>query len=165
MCTLVQVQNCLSAVSNRTIDDFNGDLITGFMPLYEPQNVWNTDGNCSACFVKPDPSQALDLTWHDSTQKSEGDSPSSVTIQFTGTAIYLFCIIPNTVPNSATTVSLAFTIDDTSHGGYNHAPDASSDILYAVPVLSAEALSNEPHTLVARTAEPSLFIFDYAMYT
>ncbi|KAJ7145729.1 hypothetical protein C8R44DRAFT_863591 [Mycena epipterygia] len=38
-------------------------------------------------------------------------------------------------------------------------------ILYSVPVLAADGLDNASHTLVAQTGSPSLFIFDYAMYT
>jgi hypothetical protein len=28
-------------VSNRTIDDFNGDEVTGVVPVYIPANRWN----------------------------------------------------------------------------------------------------------------------------
>jgi hypothetical protein len=35
------VQVCISAVSNRTIDDFYGDAVTGLVPVYDPPGVWN----------------------------------------------------------------------------------------------------------------------------
>ncbi|KAJ7662914.1 hypothetical protein B0H17DRAFT_1257583 [Mycena rosella] len=162
ICALAQFQVCIAILSNRTVDDFNGDLITGFLPLYEPQNAWNTDGNCTSCSVKPDPTQALDHTWHDSSQRA-GDSPSSVTLQFTGTAIYLFCIVP--ADDATNLVNLTFTLDGTFTGAYTHTPIGSKDISYLVPVLATGGFNNTPHTLVARTASPSLFIFDYAMYT
>ncbi|KAJ7662904.1 hypothetical protein B0H17DRAFT_952932 [Mycena rosella] len=169
MCALAQVQVCIAAVSNRTIDDVNGDSITGLLPAYDSncRNPWHTDGNCSACFMKPDPSQVFDRTWHDTRQKNERESPAChhTAYGYVRTAINFFYIVPNTVPHSFTAVSLTFTIDSTSHGSYGHVPDASSDTLYVVLVLAAEGVTNEPHTLVARTVQPSLFIFDYAMYT
>ncbi|KAJ7468722.1 hypothetical protein FB451DRAFT_1039112 [Mycena latifolia] len=162
ICALAQVQVCLSAVSNHSIDDFYGDALTGFLPVYEPALAWHPDGNCSGCSVKPDPTLALNRTWHDSTQRA-GDSPCSVTIQFTGTAISLFCIVP--ADDITNLVNLTFTLDGQSSGSYTHAPVGSKDIAYSVPVLVAGELNNTAHTLIARTASPSLFIFDYAMYT
>jgi hypothetical protein len=38
---LALFQGCLSALSNRTIDDFNGDAVTGVIPVYDPPNGWN----------------------------------------------------------------------------------------------------------------------------
>ncbi|KAJ7634704.1 hypothetical protein FB45DRAFT_472363 [Roridomyces roridus] len=148
--------------TNRTIDDTNGDLITGFMPVYAPTSAWNPT-NCTVCFVQPEGGQFFDYTKHDSTQVAS--VPSSVTLNFTGTAIYLFCVVPNTVPLTTTFVDLKFTLDGAPVGTYTHVPDSSSDILYQVPVLSTQNLNNTPHTLIAETAGNSLFIFDFAIYT
>jgi hypothetical protein len=41
LCALAPIQGCISVVSNRTIDDFNGDVITGFHPKYAPQDAWH----------------------------------------------------------------------------------------------------------------------------
>jgi hypothetical protein len=82
-----------------------------------------------------------------------------------GTAIYLFCVIPNTIPFTTTLVDLKFTLDGALISTYTHIPDSSADILYSVPVLSSQDLSNEAHTLIAETASNSLFVFDFAMYT
>jgi hypothetical protein len=38
---LAQARGCVSRVSNRTIDDFNGDEVTGVVPVYIPANRWN----------------------------------------------------------------------------------------------------------------------------
>ncbi|KAJ6542808.1 hypothetical protein B0H19DRAFT_957811 [Mycena capillaripes] len=152
---LALVQVCLSAVSNRTIDDFNGDAVTGALPVYE--GGWNVDGNCTTCFVQPVSNQAFDHTWHDTTGQN------SVTLQFTGTAIYFFGIVPNTVPFADTLVNVTFTVDGAFVGSYTHIPDTSSTILYNVPMLSAEGLSNKAHTLVAKVSD--LLLFDFAIYT
>ncbi|KAJ6542805.1 hypothetical protein B0H19DRAFT_957855 [Mycena capillaripes] len=160
--TLVQV--CLSALSNRTIDDFNGDSVTGALPVYE--GSWNVNGNCSTCYVQLDTSQPFDRTWHDSTQRATED-PYSVTLQFTGTAIYFYGIVPNTAQHGTTKantkIDVTFTLDGAAVGEYKHTPDTSSTILYSVPMLSSTGLSNKAHTLVVTYTD--LLIFDYAMYT
>jgi hypothetical protein len=38
---LWKIQSCFAVSSNRTIDDFYGDPITGFIPFYEPHKAWN----------------------------------------------------------------------------------------------------------------------------
>ncbi|KAK7029883.1 hypothetical protein R3P38DRAFT_2932175 [Favolaschia claudopus] len=164
--TLLQVPTCLSTLSNRTIDDFNGDTVTGQLPVYVPPNSWNAvvNSNCSSCFVKLSASETFDHTWHDTTAKDD-TVVYSVTLQFTGTAVYFFGIVPNTVLNSQTYVNTTFSLDGTSAAPYSHKPDTSSEILYSVPMLSLEGLANIPHTLVAKAQAQSLLLFDYAVYT
>ncbi|KAJ7468724.1 hypothetical protein FB451DRAFT_1039118 [Mycena latifolia] len=165
VCVLAHVRGCLCAVSNRTIDDTNGDEITGFLPIYEPRDSWNTDGACPKCAVHPDPSLAFDHTWHDGTTNQ--NPPYSVEIHFTGTAVYLFCIVtPNNIGGTIANTNLTFTLDDTLlPDGYTHMSDSSSPISYNVSVFAAEGLKNVSHKLIARTGSPSLFLFDYAIYT
>ncbi|KAJ6558046.1 hypothetical protein B0H19DRAFT_126793 [Mycena capillaripes] len=163
-CILVWLRSCIAALSNRTIDDTKGDSVTGLLPVYAPANQWNVGTNCSGCLVQPEIGQLFDYTWHDTTQ-GDGGVSSSVTLNFTGTAIYLFGVVPNTIPFATTLVDLAFTLDGGSMGTYTHIPDNSSDILYSVPIFNAENLSNEAHTLVAETTSNSIFLFDFAMYT
>ncbi|KAJ7245452.1 hypothetical protein C8J57DRAFT_1082236 [Mycena rebaudengoi] len=163
---LWKIQSCFAVSSNRTIDDFYGDPITGFIPLYEPHKAWNANGNCSICFVHVDPTQTSNDTWHDSTQRNN-NAPSSVTIQFTGTAVYLFSIIPNLTPSDPLVdYNLTFTLDDMLSGTFMHlAQNTLNDISYHVPIFASTGLASQPHTLIARTASPSIFIFDYAIYT
>ncbi|KAJ6594424.1 hypothetical protein B0H19DRAFT_1095447 [Mycena capillaripes] len=158
---------CISVVLNRTIDDVNGDTVTGFLPIYDPPAGWNIvfDNNCTICWVHPDSAQAFDHTWHDVTQQA-GEDPYSVTLQFTGTSISFFGIVPNLVPGSNALINLTFALDGASVGNYTHIPDSSTTaMMYSVPMLSLAGLSNQTHTLVAKTWSPSLFIFDYANYT
>ncbi|KAK6977047.1 hypothetical protein R3P38DRAFT_554367 [Favolaschia claudopus] len=165
---LLQVPRCLSTLSNRTIDDFNGDTVTGQLPIYVPPNSWNAvvNSNCSFCSVKPVASETFDHTWHDITAR-DNTIVYSVTLQFTGTAVYFFGIVPNTVPGTKTVrvINTAFSLDGTSAAPYSHKPDTSSEILYSVPMLSLEGLANIPHTLVAQAQAQSLLLFDYAVYT
>ncbi|KAJ7024164.1 hypothetical protein C8F04DRAFT_738407 [Mycena alexandri] len=164
---LMMLHACVSIASNYTIDDLEGDSRTGVLPLYEPLNLWNAvvDGNCNICWIHPDPNRTFEHTWHDATQ-NVGDAPPSVTIQFIGTAIYMFGIVPNTIPGSSTNFNLTFTLDDVLHGGYMHNPDTVNDIEYSVLMFAVADLTNGSHTLVAQAASaPSLFMFDYALYT
>ncbi|KAF8140813.1 hypothetical protein K438DRAFT_1636833 [Mycena galopus ATCC 62051] len=164
---LPHIRGCISTVSNRTIDDFYGDEVTGVRPVYDPLDAWNVNSNCTGCFVQPDASQTVDGTWHDTTDKAtEGPPTHNVTLQFTGTAIYFFGIVPNTIPNTLTLVNVTFSLDGASAGSYTHsAEENSAEILYSVPMFASGGLSNEPHTLVAQTQTSSLLIFDSAVYT
>ncbi|KAJ7147207.1 hypothetical protein C8R46DRAFT_918135 [Mycena filopes] len=161
---LTRFRACNSTAANYTIDDLKGDVRTGVLPVYEPLSMWNADGNCNVCVIHPDPKKAVEGTWHDATQT--GKTPPTVTIQFTGTAIYMFGIVPNNIPRAATHVNLTFTLDSVPQTGYAHTPDNSSNMAYAVPIFATSGLTNGSHTLVARTTNaPALFIFDYALYT
>ncbi|KAF7373245.1 hypothetical protein MSAN_00533400 [Mycena sanguinolenta] len=169
LCASVYTPGCISAVSNRTIDDVYGDAVTGLHPSYgPPQAPWNSvvDNNCTACLVQPDAAQTVDHSWHDVT--ADG-ATYAVTIQFTGTAIYFFGIVPNTVPGHplvTRAINTTFSLDGASAGSYVHFPDpTTTSMLYHVPMLAVDNLSNTAHTLVAQAHNLSLLIFDYAIYT
>ncbi|KAJ7934209.1 hypothetical protein B0H13DRAFT_1550508, partial [Mycena leptocephala] len=86
---------------------------------------------------------------------------------FPGMAIYFFGIVPNTALHGTakanTHVNVTFTLDGAVADTYIHTPDTSSTVLYSVPMLSSEGLSNKAHTLVATFFD--LLLFDFAMYT
>jgi hypothetical protein len=93
---------------------------------------------------------------------------------YIGTAIWVFCIIPNFAGGITTTANFTFQLDGMQRGTYFHFPDSSSStVLYNQPVFSATGLGNTPHSLVmSPTAGPgpdisqnSLMLFDYAIYT
>ncbi|KAJ6476369.1 hypothetical protein C8R45DRAFT_834314 [Mycena sanguinolenta] len=160
------IQGCISAVSNRTIDDINGDTVTGLIPSYGPPDApWNANNNCTGCRLQPDASQTVDLTWHDVTV--DDGATTTVSIQFTGTAIYFFGIVPNTVTGDPIiqVVNVTFSLDGASTGSYTHIPDSTTTILYHVPMLAVDNLSNSAHILIANAQSSSWFFFDYAMYT
>lgn len=66
---------------NITIDDTNGDEVTGALPHYS--SGWSPGASCSSCWAKPDPSKAVDGTWHDTSAYTTG-GPTSATLSFTG---------------------------------------------------------------------------------
>ncbi|KAJ6476366.1 hypothetical protein C8R45DRAFT_834004, partial [Mycena sanguinolenta] len=166
---LAYIPGYIAALSNRTIDDLYGDSVTGVLPTYEPStSEWNAvvqDNNCTICVVQPDAAQMVDHSWHDTTVRVGGQT-HTVSLQFTGTGIYFFGGVPNTVPNAITVVNLTFSLDGAFAGSYTHIPDpTTSTFLYSVPMLAMADLSNTTHTLIAEAQVPSLLIFDYAMYT
>ncbi|KAI0652610.1 hypothetical protein C8Q79DRAFT_110960 [Trametes meyenii] len=159
---------------NHTIDDQTGDSVTGALPDYEPPNVednWFQGNLCVHCNMLPnkviDVSKTFNGTWHDTTYHP-GTLERSVAASFTGTAVYVFFIVPNTVPFTTTLTNLSFTLDDTSAGQpFIHTPDSSSDISYQVPVFTATNLANTKHTIKVSTGGPNatLMLFDYMIYT
>ncbi|KAJ6592250.1 hypothetical protein DFH09DRAFT_1025175 [Mycena vulgaris] len=161
---LAHVTLSLGVIQTATIDDNQSGVV------YSPSNRFTLNSNCAACVVHPDANQAVDGTWHDSSQ-FRGQGPVSVTLSFTGTGIDVFCILANTLPNTVTTTYLAFTLDGSSYPSFTHNPDSSnSDYLYKQNVFSISRLAQVPHTLVISTNPPSdsfgsLLLFDSAKYT
>lgn len=97
------------------------------------------------------------------------DQPVFVQYNFTGTAIYIYCLLPeaaappNTMP---TTVNLTFTLDDQTFDPYHHTGDSSkSGFLPNVNVFFADGLANAPHTVRVDIGPNSVFLFDYLVYT
>ncbi|KAI0658425.1 hypothetical protein C8Q70DRAFT_893759, partial [Cubamyces menziesii] len=155
---------------NRTVDDQNGDSVTGAMPSYLPDGGWAQGSQCMTCNIHPglvDVSQAIEQTWHDSTYHP-GQPDRVITVSFTGTAVYVYNLIANNVQYTTTLTNLSFSIDGTYIQQFTHAPDSNeAQILYSVAVFSHTGLSNQPHTLEIRANGPSasLILFDAAIYT
>ena len=71
-------------LTNRTIDDTFGDLLTGTRLIYVPSTggVWK-DAGCVGCAIIPDPYEAFEGTWTAATYNK--DIPEvSVEFTFTG---------------------------------------------------------------------------------
>ncbi|KAJ7700849.1 hypothetical protein B0H17DRAFT_925021, partial [Mycena rosella] len=152
---------------NQTIDDEFGDPVTGALPTYRPASFWSLNSSCATCVVHPDPNLAFNHTWHDSSQLP-GEAPVSLTLEFVGTAIHVFCILPPITPNVVTMYNLNFTLDGASRGTFSKSPTSMTEFIYNLPVLFLDSLPNKPHTLLISTddsVDGSIFLFDYAVYT
>ena len=154
---------------NRTIDDELGDVVTGAKPQYSPHGVWNQGTRCSSCHIgtsQVDVSQTFDGTWHDGTY-FVGQPDIEVRATFTGTAVYVYFIVPGSLPSIFTFMNTTFFIDDEPVGQFTHPPDAAADISYRVPVYTNNTLANSEHTLLMRATgtNTSLILFDYIVYT
>ncbi|KAJ8472520.1 hypothetical protein ONZ51_g8467 [Trametes cubensis] len=155
---------------NRSIDDENGDSVTGAKPSYLPDEGWSQGAQCPGCHVNPtlaDVSRAFDQTWHDGTYHP-GQPDRTITVSFTGTAVFVYNLIANVIQYTTTLTNLSFSIDGTYMQQYMHVPDGSEEqILYSVLVFSHTGLANQPHTLEMRAAglNDSLILFDVVLYT
>lgn len=69
---------------NVTVDDQNGDAVTGAKLVYSPDGVWQQGSTCSSCFARPDSSKVLDGTWHDTTHGISNSQQNSITYFFSG---------------------------------------------------------------------------------
>lgn len=77
---------------NVTIDDTSGDENTGALPVYIPLEDWTAEPGCTQCVVKPDPTQAFNHTWHDTSHFPTNPDQLSIQINFTGKLRLVFVI-------------------------------------------------------------------------
>ncbi|KAE9406860.1 hypothetical protein BT96DRAFT_1014553 [Gymnopus androsaceus JB14] len=108
-------------------------------------------------------------------QRLDSDDPGFVDplvtaqFNFTGSAVYLFCIEPLSIPSSPaspTTMNLSFTLDGIPSGTFFHEGSSSAlGFTSNVPVLSLENLIQDPHVLLVNLGRNSVFAFDYMIYT
>lgn len=156
---------------NRTIDDETGDNIDGVLPTYFPIWAWAQGSQCSTCGIHPgivDPDVAFSGTWHDSTYSPDGPG-HTITVNFTGVAVYVYHLLANGPPGIVVYTNLTFYLDDHHVGVFSHVPEISNTttIQYHVPVYVNTTLPDAPHTLVisATGRDVSLILFDFVVYT
>lgn len=176
--------SCADAATNITIDDTEGDPLTGKKPVYVPIKWQGPE--CTGCSVQPDKNLASRGTWSAWTYKPE-NGPISITLSFKGehccslvghrsdipigTAIHVYFIVPNAVePVEFITTEAAceFNLDGKPAGVYNHTPTSSPAFDYNTLVYSNPTLENDDHKLVISTTglTRNIFLaFDYATYT
>jgi hypothetical protein len=83
-----------------------------------------------------------------------------------GSAIYIFGIVPNQVPNVSTLVDVRFLLDGEFVTPYRHEPEITDQIFYNVPLYVNQSLPHGRHELVIQPmAQPdqSIFVFDKAV--
>lgn len=93
----------------------------------------------------------------------------SLSYQRTGTAIYVFFILPNFLKglNLASAVLCDFFIDGVHVGSFTHQSDGSGAFTYNALVYNNTSVQNGDHVLLIETtgSEPAIIIFDHAIYT
>ncbi|KJA24265.1 hypothetical protein HYPSUDRAFT_136582 [Hypholoma sublateritium FD-334 SS-4] len=168
--TCVLVSLSWADIVNRTTDDSLGDSATHLLVTYLPttDGVWETE-KCTTCSIMPDISQTFSGTYTAATHMP-GQSPISVTIDFTGIALWVFFTLANNISGAATQTAVNFTLDGGPPTFYNHDPELSTtDFQYKVLVFQNDSLDNIHHTLVISTSQffpdPVYVNFDYAIYT
>ncbi|KAH9897649.1 hypothetical protein C8Q73DRAFT_365518 [Cubamyces lactineus] len=150
---------------NHTVDD--QAVLSPNVLTYTPAgNSWIPGQTCSSCLIPPgviDPSKAYDGTWF-----YTGEASTAMVASFTGTAVYVFNILPNTVPSNAPTLTnLSFSLDGVYAGQFVHIPDSTSTVLYNVSIFAASDLANTAHVLTVSVQgeNASHVLFDYLVYT
>ncbi|KAJ7106666.1 hypothetical protein C8R44DRAFT_638066 [Mycena epipterygia] len=159
---------------NRTIDDVHGDSATGALPQYLPEvpasegPLWFNQTSCAGCADVPDASLAFDNTWTAALYLADIGS-MSITMKFSGTAIYVYFIVPNFAKDSglASVVRCGFFIDGAPVGSFTHNSDGSTKFTYNTLVYSNTTVPNGEHVLLIESTgtDPLIVIFDHAVYT
>ncbi|KZT29685.1 hypothetical protein NEOLEDRAFT_1055629 [Neolentinus lepideus HHB14362 ss-1] len=151
----------------RHIDDSDGDPYTGLMPTYSPTDKWSPGQGCPGCFAQPDKNSAFQGSWHDGTFHSNDTQPLSISFNFTGIALNVYCIMDNQI-GYTTLTALTFTLDEDTVGPpFTHSPDPTAPpFQYNVSVYSNSSIPNGLHQFTMSAAEnnDSLVLFDYAAY-
>ncbi|KAJ7278883.1 hypothetical protein C8J57DRAFT_1502718 [Mycena rebaudengoi] len=97
------------------------------------------------------------------------DTPVTAEFQFTGTAIYIYCIQPlglSTLPESLTFMNTTFSLDHKVSSTFVHQGSASnSGFASGVNVFGKRDLSDGPHVVQISLGPNSVFILDYVVYT
>ncbi|TBU52584.1 hypothetical protein BD310DRAFT_831897 [Dichomitus squalens] len=97
------------------------------------------------------------------------DNPVSAQLNFTGSAIYVYALIPlglaqgNSTP---TFMNLTFLLDSHPAGTYQHTGTASaSGFLPSQPIFGQTGLAEAPHNLTIQIGPDSVLLLDYIVYT
>ncbi|KAF8447194.1 hypothetical protein L210DRAFT_355470 [Boletus edulis BED1] len=156
----------LATLQNVTVDDA---VLTGaVVPRYLPtDSVWNIGNGCTTC-VSPDPMEAYNNTWHDSTFNPSNGYTQAIEFTFTGNALYIFFITANNVAHATTFTDLDFVLDEVIVGRYTHTPSSFNDYQYNVPVYVNESMDLGEHNMMIQPVNSGnqvLMLFDYFIYT
>ncbi|KIK01258.1 hypothetical protein K443DRAFT_7013 [Laccaria amethystina LaAM-08-1] len=163
--------------SNRTIDDQFGDSVTGLKPDFWSSpyiGPWDTQSlGCKQIvaggFTVEDCPLALDATQafmgtYSSTTRYAYQGPLGISMQFTGTAIYVFFTLVDDT-NLINPTSANFLVDDELLGTFTQPNE--TDVRYKALVFYQTGLPNTLHKLnISNIYNVSTYLnFDYAIYT
>jgi len=158
---------------NITIDDTYGDPVTGAQFTYSPADEWTAGQTCTSCTARPDPSEAYNGTWHDTSFfPSEETTPTNASISFKGTAVYVYCILYQTSSTSDAQSYMQFMLDGEVLGSFIKPESTSSGITYSYNYLvyANDQLPLQTYTFTLINGQqggdsPALTLLDYLVYT
>ncbi|KAH9003684.1 hypothetical protein EDB86DRAFT_2798741, partial [Lactarius hatsudake] len=164
----------LHVIPTRDADDGGNDLDAPAMRLRRSEGslVIGRRSNDNSAY---DPTNGA-TTSPFATDKLDGDDPSfvdfpvSVQFNFTGSALYLFCVLPLGIPpntnSTPTFMNLTFTLDGEPAGSFFHNGSTNTGGFQSnVPVFSRGSLSNSAHNLLVNLGPNSVFLLDYYVST
>ncbi|KAJ6519372.1 hypothetical protein C8R45DRAFT_918412 [Mycena sanguinolenta] len=165
--------NCYASV-NVTIDDTNGDSLTGALVTYSPAKAW-TESGPSPCTLScppttPNVEDMNDWTYHNSTfSPNSGEFPNvplTATVQFNGSAVYVYCALSRS-PNANS--DMTFFLDGVVVGQFIKTSVGSAGFDYSVLVYANSSIPSGPHTLTLQNGQQngveSVMILDSIVYT
>ncbi|KAM6500186.1 hypothetical protein JOM56_003200 [Amanita muscaria] len=164
---LFTIAVCRAVLVNRTIDSRWGDQVTNFVPIYQPQDMWQTCPGAN-CDLQLDEANAFYGSWNVANYVPWQQNVN-VTLRFPGVAIWVFFILPD-INNNPTVANI--TLDGQYAGTFSHNPDNTTNMIYNATIFHTSGLANTLHELVigttqdyAQTVYPNWLIFDWAKYT
>lgn len=181
---LILLSRSSATATNRTIDDYYGDSVTGYPPVYS--GSWNYGPTCSGCSAHPNATSTFNASWHDATSDPTVSSTNTITLAFNGTslkvfqavgtdgcagtAIWVYGIMLNSMsPSIVTVTNVTFAMDGATSGTFVHTPDPEKETPdYNFTIYSKTGLQNGEHMLVMTMMQdsgPSVLMFDWAIYT
>ncbi|XP_006457838.1 hypothetical protein AGABI2DRAFT_176416 [Agaricus bisporus var. bisporus H97] len=167
------LQPVVAVLKNITIDDQNGDGVSGTFPIYAPGVAW-ANQDCAGCAIGYDTAQLFRHTATAATfMPDRGFSSNTVDFDFNGTAIYIFfTLFYNEGEVVTVNTECNFTVDNEPPIFFSHSGDptvpAHAKRDYQVPVFSKEGLEYKPHHMRISMSDVTYHVFlsfDYAQYT
>lgn len=164
-----------TALVNVTVDDSGSDPITGYTISYTPVGGWKTGKACGDCTAQPSPSLFYRGTWHDSTfNKDPGSNdvpnqPLLAQFTFSGTALYVFCVLAHQTDHPSGLSDMTFSINGTIIGTFMKPAPGTNGFDPNVTVFHSTSLPQGRHDLVIQNGHvngpKSLMLLDAIAYT
>ncbi|KAL0062694.1 hypothetical protein AAF712_010458 [Marasmius tenuissimus] len=157
----------------RYIDNYYGDLVTGFKPKYYPvgSSIWQDQscGTIQGCRIGFDPLKSHNETYTAATYRTDM-SNMGLSLRFQGTSVSVYFILANDDyrPNTTTRTECNFILDGSLENSYSWDGLDRKGPAYNVEVFRKEGLENRSHTLSVETGKKThevYIAFDYATYT
>jgi hypothetical protein len=130
-----------------------------------PWNAITPTDPCSACATQPDPTQAFNHTWHDSSL------PVTARLVFTGIAIEVYTICPPYNASGYYGTNFTFLLDAADDGTFRGPQPACANFVYNYLVYARTNLTPGEHSFVISNSPfPGLnystsdLVLDYAIY-
>lgn len=86
----------------------------------------------------------------------------------TGSAVYVYCILTGSVSSPFGNTDMTFTLDGSSAGSFEKAPDGNKTFAYSQVVFSKTGLGQGEHNItieVGHNGTRSIFLLDRIVYT
>ncbi|XP_006463499.1 hypothetical protein AGABI2DRAFT_179834 [Agaricus bisporus var. bisporus H97] len=140
--------------------------------------AWKYSSNSSNCTARLDETRAYMTTWHDGTfdpglgtvvSSNTPDEVLYAEFNFTGVAVYVYCILSNSKEFPSGSSDMAFYVDGEQKGAFVRDADGSPGYIYDFPVFVASSLPDGEHRLLIQSGRKGgkkvLTLLDRIVYT